>query len=167
MLKFVFLIIIAAVAVPAMVVLADANPSGSPPMTQQDVRKIRLGRILDLVNQDRREAGVPALRWSERLAAIARLHVADMVERNYFSHYSPEGAGPGERAAACGYRWTRIGENIAEGQPTSDQVAKYWIRSPEYRVNILNPDFTEMGVAYKLNSDGRPLWVQAFGRPAK
>lgn len=138
-----------------------------PPEFRQMVRKVHVGRTLQLVNIERRQAGLPALRWSVKLAEIGQIHAVDMAKRNYFSHVSPDGQGPGKRATENNYRWTAIGENIAIGQMTSDQVVRYWLRNPEHRANILNPAFTQMGVGYAVNAEGRPLWVQVFGTPER
>ena len=57
-------------------------------------------------------AGCGALRFDSRLAAAARAHSADMVNRHYFAHESPDGSTPADRAAAAGYT-DYGGENIA------------------------------------------------------
>ena len=55
-------------------------------------------KIHSLVNMERRQQGIKDLKWNEKLAIIARKHSKDMAQRDYFSHLTPEGEGPTERA---------------------------------------------------------------------
>ena len=70
-----------------------------------------------MTNQERADNGCDTpLHVDDRLVAAAQGHSADMAARDYFSHASPEGLGPGDRTAAQGYpQWS--GENIAMGLP--------------------------------------------------
>ena len=109
----------------------------------------------------------PPLRWNEKLAAAALAHSRDMATRNYFSHVGQDGSAVGDRAAREGYRWSRIGENIATGQGSPEQVVAGWLASPHHCANIMEPGFTEMGAAYFVNpkSDTIIYWSQVFGTP--
>ena len=112
-----------------------------------------------LTNVERAKAGCGALRTDSRLAAAAQAHSRDMVDRDYFSHTSPDGEGPGDRAAAAGYdRWS--GENIAAGYPTAAAVVQGWMDSAGHRANILNCDSKATGVGYDPR---RNMWTQMFG----
>ncbi|HEY2292131.1 MAG TPA: CAP domain-containing protein, partial [Thermoanaerobaculia bacterium] len=71
-----------------------------------------------------------------------------------------------ERARAAGYDWRAIGENIAEGQLSVDEVMSTWMHSPPHRKNILDRDFKELGVGLALGRSGNEWqveWVQTFG----
>jgi uncharacterized protein YkwD len=82
-----------------------------------------------------------------------------MATRDYFSHTSPEGSTFVERAKAARYP-TPGGENIAWGQRTPDAVMQDWMDSPGHRRNILNCEFTTIGVGF----DPRGYhWTQVFG----
>lgn len=109
----------------------------------------------------------PALRWNGRLAKAALVHSRDMAGRSTFSHQGRDGGLAGVRATREGYRWQGIGENIAAGQGTVQQVVAGWLASPSHCVNIMNPAFTEMGAAYAVNprSDAAIYWTQVFGTP--
>ncbi len=74
--------------------------------------------VLDLVNEFRSDRGLHQLTASSRLSAAAQTHVEDMAERDYIAHISPDGGTPGERATVAGFRWSRLLENVAAGQPT-------------------------------------------------
>jgi hypothetical protein len=81
-----------------------------------------------------------------RLAKAARAHSADMVARGYFSHVTPEGLGPSERAAAAGYS-SGAAENIAAagGSTTPFALFELWRTSPEHNTNMLNGTYTAGG----------------------
>ncbi len=112
-----------------------------------------------LTNLERAKAGCGALRIDSRLTAAAQAHSKDMVDRDYFSHTSPDGKGPGDRAAAAGYpRWS--GENIAAGYPTAAAVVQGWMNSAGHKANILNCQSKATGVGYDSR---RNMWTQMFG----
>jgi uncharacterized protein YkwD len=126
--------------------------------------------MLEQVDAVRRKAGAPPLRANPLLDRAAQRHADDMLAHGYFAHESPGGATVRERAKEAGYDWREIGENIAEGQFTVDEVMAGWMKSPGHRRNLLDPRFAELGtglVAAKSKEGGyRVLWVQAFGTPA-
>ena len=115
----------------------------------------------------RRYAAAPALRWSEALAGIALGHSADMARHDYFDHRGRDGAEVAQRASRAGYRWQRIGENIAAGQGDDAQAVAGWVASPGHCANLMNPGFTEMGAAYAVDgaSRGKIYWTQVLGTP--
>lgn len=85
-----------------------------------------------------------------------------MAARDYFSHTSQDGSGPGDRITDAGYRWSTYGENIAKGQRTPAAVMDSWMNSPGHRANILNCSFKELGVGVE-DSPGGIVWTQDFG----
>jgi uncharacterized protein YkwD len=91
-----------------------------------------------------------------------------MAQKHYFNHKQPDGSLPADRATAAGYRWVRVGENIASGQRSVEEAVASWLDSPGHCANIMNPTFTEMGAAYAINPQNRnrtPYWTQVFGTP--
>lgn len=131
-------------------------------------------KVLTLVNDARarpRSCGgkrfppVPALTWNDRLAKAAQAHSNDMATHNYFRHEDRGGAQVGERASRSGYRWSRIGENIAAGQGSAEDVVSGWLASPGHCANIMNKEFREMGAwfAVEPRSDLQIYWTQVFG----
>ncbi len=130
-----------------------------------DLGRVR-AEMLARVNAERKKAGVPPLKSNSRLDVAAQHHAADMLSRAYFAHQSPEGKTVRERAAAAGYDWRSIGENIAEGQLTVSEVMDTWMHSPGHRRNILDPGFRELGVGLALGRSGdvyQMEWAQTFG----
>jgi uncharacterized protein YkwD len=131
----------------------------------RDLGRVR-AEMLAKVNAERKKAGAPPLRPSSRLDQAAQRHAQDMLARHYFAHESPEGETVRERARAAGYDWRAIGENIAEGQLSVDEVMSTWMHSPPHRRNILARDFKELGVGLALGRSGgewQVEWVQVFG----
>jgi uncharacterized protein YkwD len=109
----------------------------------------------------------PALRLDTTLTEAALGHALDMLRYGYFEHTGHDGSSPSARVAASGYRYQLVGENIAEGPQTPQEVVQGWIDSPGHCQNIMNPRFTDMGLAFAANSSGRPRieWVQEFAAP--
>jgi len=133
-------------------------------------------RVLDLVNAARavpRTCGnktfkaARPLRWNETLATASRQHAEDMARNNYFSHGGRDGSNPAQRVARAGYRYRATGENIAAGQMKPEDAVAGWIKSPPHCANLMNPVFTEMGVAFAVDSGSEMgvYWAQAFGTP--
>ncbi|WP_162907438.1 CAP domain-containing protein [Allorhizocola rhizosphaerae] len=114
-------------------------------------------RLLYLVNRARQAAGLRPLAWSERLALAAERHARDMLERNFYSHWAPEGLSPSDRALAAGYPWG-CGENIAWNLRTVGEVHQAWMASEGHRANILNPRYVVLGCGHAGG-----YWVENFG----
>ena len=140
-------------------------PSG-PPVAAKPQRQGAPARaggpesdVVARTNAERSRAGCGALRFDSRLAAAARAHSADMVNRHYFEHESPDGSTPADRTAAAGYT-DYGGENIAWGQRSAAEVMSDWMGSPDHRRNILDCEFTTVGVG--LDPRGM-YWTQDFG----
>ena len=133
-------------------------------------------RVLDLVNQARatpRYCGnrlfnrARPVRWCDSLAEASRLHAEDMAHYNYFSHSGRDGSDPAQRVERAGYRYRSTGENIAAGPMKPEDAVAGWIKSPPHCANLMNPAFTEMGVAFAIDprSEMGVYWTQAFGTP--
>jgi uncharacterized protein YkwD len=117
--------------------------------------------VLTLVNEARADADCAPVTADPALAAVARAHSADMRDRDYFSHTSPEGLSPFDRAEQAGVDYSRA-ENIAVGQPDATAVMEAWLESPGHRANILDCDLTRLGVGVAEGTGG-PWWTQLFG----
>jgi uncharacterized protein YkwD len=115
--------------------------------------------VLTLVNQARSDNGCDPLTEDDRLTAAARGHSDDMATQGYFSHTTPSGVTFDQRERAAGYPQPG-GENIAQGQTSAQQVMTDWMNSEGHRANILNCQFTAIGIG--LDTDGW-YWTQDFG----
>lgn len=118
--------------------------------------------VTRLVNAERAKSGCGPMSLEPRLGTAAQRHSQDMAERDFFDHTNPDGADPGDRITAAGYRWSTYGENIAAGQRTPAEVMRSWMNSPGHRANILNCSFDEIGIGYHEGAGG-PWWTQNFG----
>lgn len=110
----------------------------------------------------------PALGWNDLLARAATGHSQDMATGNFFSHTGSSGSTAAQRITAAGYAWRSIGENIAAGQQSVNQVVDGWIASPGHCANLLDPDFTQVGMACVRGdaSNTYPTyWTMALARP--
>lgn len=98
-----------------------------------------------LVNQERRNRGIPDLQWDPQIVTVARAHSRDMWERKYFSHVNPDGDDPGDRLEQGGVEFTLAGENIALA-PTTSLAHQGLMNSEGHRHNILDPNFKRIGI---------------------
>lgn len=119
--------------------------------------------VITLTNAERAAAGLPPLSPDPLLTNAAQAHSADMVARAFYAHTSPDGSEPWHRAAAAGSTRRSIGENIACGQRSADEVVRGWMNSPGHRANILKPGFTHIGIGFAGGGAAGTYWTQLFG----
>ncbi|WP_129311067.1 sigma-70 family RNA polymerase sigma factor [Streptomyces sp. L2] len=136
------------------------TPVAAPPA--QSAPSDTVSQVVALVNKERATAGCGPVTENAQLEKAAQGHSDDMAARNFFDHTNPDGADPGQRITAAGYRWSTYGENIAMGQQTPQAVMDAWMNSPGHRANILNCSFKDIGVGVHRGSGG-PWWTQDFG----
>lgn len=126
--------------------------------------------ILVIVNKERQLQSLGPLTYNKKLAAMALTKAKDMIAKQYFAHVAPDGTDVVMLAERNTYDYLNIGENLAMGDFVSSQdVMTGWMNSPGHRANILNKNYTEVGIsAIEGNYQGRIVWyaVQEFGRPA-
>jgi uncharacterized protein YkwD len=104
------------------------------------------------------------LTMNPALRCAARVHSKDMSDRSFFDHTNPDGEDPFVRMDRAGYSYFTAGENIAAGQSSPQEVMAGWMDSPGHCSNIMNPDFTEIGVGtFEGPGQFRFLWTQTFG----
>jgi len=122
-------------------------------------------KVIEIVNKERVKAGLISLAENADSDKIATLKSEDMVKLNYFSHTSPTYGSPFEMLTHFNIKYSAAGENIAYGQSTPDEVMTAWMNSPGHRANILNSNFTQIGVGIALKANGQLVWTQTFTRP--
>jgi uncharacterized protein YkwD len=106
-------------------------------------------RTLVLHNETRADYGLEPLCINPVLTRAARSHSREMVEKDYFSHYSDDGEGVGARLRRFGYDWSVCGENLAGGYGNPgepDSIFELWTNSTHHRANILDRRFRQVGV---------------------
>lgn len=162
------------VSTPGPLIAAHLNsPATSSPSNIGDVPNesgaLNQKDIMMLTNTERTALGLVSLTFNNRLAKIAEVKARDMINKQYFAHVSPDGTDVTMLAANAGYLYVNLGENLALGDfRSSAEVVTGWMNSPGHRANILNKNYTEIGIAAIVgNYSGRMVWyaVQEFGRP--
>ncbi len=131
-------------------------------------------QIVTLVNQQRAAAGLPALRINVHLAAAAEAHSTNMAEMSRVVGLGQAmqhtlGGSPlptvTTRADWAGYDYMALGENIAYGYSGAQDVMQAWMNSPGHRANILNVNYTEIGVSIEAGANGVLYFTQEYGKP--
>lgn len=125
--------------------------------------------IIKQVNDERARRGLKPLKFSPRLAVVARGHSYDMAIRHYRGHNSPEGSTPTDRVRGVGVECKAVGENIYvddyhQLESLGERTLKGWLASPEHRTNLLSPDFQETGIGIARSNDGLTYVTQDFVR---
>ena len=129
------------------------------------LRLVNLARAQPRLCGDEQFQRTRPLVWNEALAEAALAHSRDMASRDYFSHADPSGGSVRQRAIRFGYRWRYVGENIAAGLGSPEQVVAGWLASPGHCANLMSPDFVDMGAAYAVEPASKLdiYWTQTFG----
>ena len=128
-----------------------------------------INQVLKLTNNERAEAGLEPLKLNNKLASAADEHSNSMAEDDFFSHTGIDGLNIGDRVKNKGYQYQTVGENSAAGYSTASEVVKAWMNSPGHRANILNPNYTEIGIGYEFLQEDigsvnyNHYWTQVFG----
>lgn len=146
--------------------------------------------IHNLVNKERHIKGLSELRWNKTLNAIARMHSKDMIEKNYFSHQSPEGHDFTYRykkhGFACEIHIGNITHNGAENisqdnlfdsvvykdgaafynwntkKEIVESIVRRWMSSRGHRENILSPYWKSEGIGAAISEDGKVYVTENF-----
>ncbi len=135
--------------------------------------------LVDLTNSDRSLSQLPALKIDPLLQKAAQEKANDMAFKGYFAHVSPEGVTPWHWFSDVGYDYEHAGENLAINFNDSALVEQAWMNSPTHKANIVNPTYTEIGIAtangtyqghqttFVVQMFGTPLKKDALGRKAQ
>lgn len=137
-------------------------PSTSEPETSgtDSSNSSYVERVVALVNQERAKEGLSPLSINKSAEAAALVRAKETVTS--FSHTRPNGSSFSTALAEQGVSYRTAGENIAWGQKTPEQVMQGWMNSPGHRANIMNPNFTSIGVGYYRSAAGTNYWTQLF-----
>jgi uncharacterized protein YkwD len=135
-------------------------------------------RVLQLVNAvrangtrcgERSFSAAPPLQQSATLDKVAYEHAADMARHDYFEHVDLGGHTPADRVRASGYREKLVGENIAYGPTSAEEVVAGWLHSTGHCENLMDARFAEMGLAQASGQGSRRglYWDQVLTQPVK
>jgi uncharacterized protein YkwD len=119
-------------------------------------------QLFDSANRERKNSGLPTLKWDEALASAARRHAIEMANHGTISHQFPGEPGLPARATKAGARFTSLAENIAQA-PDSAAVHDLWMHSPPHRANLLDPTMDSIGVG-AVERNGELFAVADFSK---
>ena len=117
--------------------------------------------VIRLVNEIRVQSGLKTLTYDWELSRVARIKSQDMKDNRYFAHNSPVYGTPFQMMKNFGISYRSAGENIAKGYAMPQAVVNAWMNSSGHRANILNANYTHIGVGYVA---GGNYWTQMFIR---
>lgn len=139
-------------------------PSSYPPLSAHELEP----QLLEHTNAEREREGLPALRHGDALALAARHHAREMAELGYFDHESPTPVNETlpQRVGNAGGAVVRVGENIAQLKPVTEDLAERtvrgWMASDEHRDNLLDGAWTHIGHGIAEHPEGGVVIVQVF-----
>lgn len=117
--------------------------------------------LLDLLNAERRRAGLEPLVLDPALTTAARLKAQDEIDQGYFGHESPTYGSPANLLRLVGARYAASGENLAAGLDTAGAHARF-MGSPQHRANILDPRFRAVGIGVVPGGPYGAMIVELF-----
>ncbi len=124
-------------------------------------------QLIDLINQQRAQNGLPPYHTDSRLNAASDYHNRFMRDNGCFSHQCSGEADPFQRMVNAGYPLVSGGENIGEGYQTPQEMVDGWMNSSGHRANILNSSWPDIGCGYLLGPSGNPwdsYWTCDFAQ---
>lgn len=130
---------------------------------------INVNDLLQETNQERSKIGLDPLVINEDLNQAALAKAQDMFNDQYWAHVAPDGKQAWDFIKETKYVYKYAGENLARDFDNSSEVVKAWMNSPSHRENIVNSDFTQMGLAIvdgNLKGFNTTLVVQLFAVPS-
>jgi uncharacterized protein YkwD len=126
-------------------------------------------KIILFTNIEREKEGLEKLKENKKLDFSAEKKLQDMLDNQYFEHISPTGIGVTDLSKTVNYEYILIGENLAMGNfKNEEELVSAWMKSKGHKENILNKNYTEIGVSIRKGKfDGKDTWmaVQHFGTP--
>ena len=117
--------------------------------------------VFDLINKQRTNNGLQALKVDSEVQRVARIKAKDMVDNNYFAHESPIYGTPFEMLKSFKISYKTAGENIAANSSNSSAVTS-WMNSSGHKANILNSNFNYTGIGVASSAKYGKIYVQMF-----
>ena len=117
--------------------------------------------VFDLINKQRTNNGLAALKNDSEVQRVARIKAQDMVDNNYFSHTSPTYGSPFDMLKSFKISYKTAGENIA-GNSSNSSAVTAWMNSSGHKANILNSNFNYTGIGVVSSPKYGKMYVQLF-----
>ncbi len=119
-------------------------------------------KVFEAANRERREQGLPALKWNSALAAAARAHAKEMARHDEVSHRLPGEPSLPSRAARAGAHFTWLSENVVKARSAAEAHTQF-VKSPAHRANLLDRDMNLVGIG-AVERGGQWFVVQDFAQ---
>lgn len=146
---------------------ATKSPDAQEPSTGDDYTtpavSMQEQKMLNLLNQDRKNNGLAPLTMDPELSRIARIKSEDMRDHRYFAHQSPTWGSVRDMLRRFGYAFNAAGENIAH-HATVDKAQAAFMSSSGHRANILSAAWTKVGIGVCYDAQGFIYATQIFTR---
>jgi uncharacterized protein YkwD len=129
---------------------------------------ITIQKLFVLTNEERAKLGLQPLQENTQLTEAAQKKASHMFQKDYWSHFAPDGTSPWDFIKQSGYQYEYAGENLAKNFLFSGNVVTAWMNSPTHRENIVRKEYSQVGYAVMngmLNGEETTLVVQMFGTP--
>lgn len=139
----------------------SSNTESTNQNTQTSSMNTNEKEVFDLINKQRTNNGLQALKVDEEVQRVARIKAQDMVDNNYFSHNSPTYGSPFEMLKSFKVSYQSAAENIAGNSSNSGAVTS-WMNSSGHKANILNGNYTYTGIGVVSSSKYGKVFVQMF-----
>ena len=117
--------------------------------------------VFDLINKQRTNNGLAALKNDSEVQRVVRIKVQDMVDNNYFSHTSPTYGSPFDMLKSFKISYKTAGVNIA-GNSSNSSAVTAWMNSSGHKANILNSNFNYTGIGVVSSPKYGKMYVQLF-----
>ena len=117
--------------------------------------------VFNLINKQRTNNGLTALKIDNEVQKVARIKAEDMVSNNYFSHQSPTYGSPFDMLKSFKISYRSAGENIAANSSNSGAV-NAWMNSSGHRANILSSNYNYTGIGVVSSPRYGKIYVQQF-----
>ena len=117
--------------------------------------------VFDLINKQRTNNGLAALKNDSEVQRVARIKAQDMVNNNYFSHTSPTYGSPFDMLKSFKISYKTAGENIA-GNSSNSSAVTAWMNSSGHKAHILNSNFNYTGIGVVSSPKYGKMYVQLF-----
>lgn len=129
----------------------------SPELPEENLSYVE--QVVQLVNAERAKESLAPLTLNAKVSAAAQVRAKEIVTS--FSHTRPNGSSFATALKEQNISYRRAGENIAWGQKSPEEVVNAWMNSSGHRANIMNENFTSIGVGYH-RQNGVNYWCQLF-----
>ena len=137
---------------------SSGNTSSS---TESSIMNSDEKEVFDLINKQRTNNGLAALKNDSEVQRVARIKAQDMVDNNYFSHTSPTYGSPFDMLKSFKISYKTAGENIA-GNSSNSSAVTAWMNSSGHKANILNSNFNYTGIGVVSSPKYGKMYVQLF-----